>query len=181
MASSTVECPNCRASLTIPEPTPRNTHTEPSKVIAEFFRRFHAGYIKRFGDRKTWASDLATVFLVRPERIRGWEEGQGEPNAAQLERFRLLLDALEAGKPLRMQWSESVPDAERARQFYSVGITWIQFLGCNDAKRECKAVRALKGIAHDITTAPNLPLPNCDKLECLCIILASEGPKGRRP
>lgn len=64
----------------------------------------------------------------------------------------------------------------KIEELRAAGIEWVEVLGCAHPPDECEALRAMQGNPVEIQYAPELPLPNCDKKHCKCIILASEGP-----
>jgi len=78
--------------------------------------------------------------------------------------------------------NEEVAEMSRKRleSFRSAGIKYVRVLGCNYAPDECDIYRAARDDLFEIEFAPTLPLPGCDKANCKCILLAVEGPKGRK-
>lgn len=180
MASLVIDCPSCGVKLTIPDATEERPQTKPDAVVGDLVARYRELHAAKYGERRAWDSDLALVFLLSPKTVQAWQDGDKQPNAQRLEKLRLLVKAMESGRPLKM-WSkgEHALDIEldRLQKMKASGIRWVEVLGCGDPKRECDACRALKGKPIEIERAEGLPLPGCDLLECLCITIASEGPR----
>ena len=146
-----------------------------STTSQDLIHRYHELHTARYGAVRSWDDDLGDLLRISPYTVRGWHDGKRTLDGERLEKVTLLVRAMEAGKALRMQ---PELDAHRIQEMRSAGIKWVEVLGCNHQPEECDSYRAMRGVPIEIQSAPELPLPGCDKLECKCILLARKGPKG---
>jgi hypothetical protein len=133
-----------------------------------------AAHLKRFGSGRDCAEDLAAALMLKPERIATWLKQGGPMASKHIDKMKLLIQAMNNGRPLHMTWDAS-SDSEKLAELRRVGIQWVQVLGSGHAKRDCDACRTLEGKPMPIDEVTELPLPGCDALECCCIFIASEG------
>jgi len=62
---------------------------------------------------------------------------------------------------------------DRLEKLRSVGIEFVRVHGCGLEGEDCDGCLGLKGKAIPIAEAPNLPLPDCDKEFCKCILVVA--------
>jgi hypothetical protein len=74
--------------------------------------------------------------------------------------------------PLDKAGVQKVSTAKLA-ELRAVGIKFVSVLGSNGAG-DCEACLAIKGEKIDIDFATPLPLPGCDKKNCMCCYIATE-------